>query len=87
MGVVVPVVVDFEGVVLVVDGNKTDVLFAGCSLATTIPMSAVAPVATTKDARVRRRNITLARRLLSAELWIVGRLIGSTRGLTHRHQT
>ncbi len=70
VGVVVSVVGDdgdVEGVVVVVGGGKVALLFAGCSLATTTPMSTVAPVAAMKDARVRRLTRIWARRLVSGE--------------------
>ena len=69
------------GVVVAVDdvdvvGSEVEVvpvlpaveLAPGCSLATTIPMSAVAPAAATIEARVRLRTSALARRLASGEL-------------------
>ena len=59
--------VGVEGTVVVVEGNKVEVLFAGCSLATTTPMSTVAPVAAMRDARVRRLTRKWARRLAAGE--------------------
>jgi hypothetical protein len=69
-------------VVVVVEGSTDDVeevelvvaelLAPGCSLATTTPMSAVVPVATTATARVRRRSRALARRRASTAS-VVGR--------------
>jgi hypothetical protein len=56
-----------EGIVVVTGGSKVEVLFAGCSLATTTPMSTVAPAAAMKDARVRRLTRIWARRLVSGE--------------------
>jgi hypothetical protein len=69
VGVVVEVDVDVDGTEVVVEGTEVEVLLAvlepGCSLATTTPMSAVAPVAARKDARVSRRNLLVARCLVS----------------------
>jgi hypothetical protein len=70
-GVVVVVVVGFEV------GNEA--LFAGCSLATTIPMIAVAPAAAANDARVRRRTRRFASRLVSGE-WGFARVFISGAG-------
>jgi hypothetical protein len=65
------------GVVVSVDGTEVEVLpvevlaavlAPGCSLATTTPMSAVAPAAPTIEARVRYRTSVLALRLPSGEL-------------------
>jgi len=84
-GVVAGVVV---GVVVEVDGTEVEVLpvvvltaelAPGCSLATTTPISAVAPAAPTIEARVRKRTSALARRLAAGELWSLGWcLIGGT---------
>jgi hypothetical protein len=85
VGVVVAGVV--AGVVVEVDGTEvevlpvvvlTDELAPGCSLATTTPMSAVAPAAPTIEARVRKRTSALALRLASGELWSLRCLIGGT---------
>jgi hypothetical protein len=70
--VVVVVVVDDVDV----EGSEVEVvpvlpaveLAPGCSLATTIPMSAVAPAAARIEARVRWRTSALARRRDSGEL-------------------
>jgi hypothetical protein len=76
------------GVVVEVDGTEVEVLpvvvltaelAPGCSLATTTPISAVAPAAPTIEARVRKRTSALARRLAAGELWSLGWcLIGGT---------
>ena len=86
VGVVVAGVV--AGVVVEVDGTEVEVLpvvvltaelAPGCSLATTTPISAVAPAAPTIEARVRKRTSALARRLAAGELWSLGWcLIGGT---------
>jgi hypothetical protein len=71
--------VDVEGSEVDVDPCEVDVLFAalapGCSLAATIPITAVAPAAARNDARVSRRSRTVACRLVSGELWSSGSLI------------
>jgi hypothetical protein len=73
-GAVVSVVgEDVEGVV--VDEGLFAELAPGCSLANITPMSAVAPVAARIDARVRRRNRALARRLVSGECWFLACLM------------
>jgi hypothetical protein len=92
VGVVVVVVVGVvagvvAGVVVEVEGTEVEVLpvvvlaaelAPGCSLATTKPMSAVAPAAPTIDARVRKRTRAWARCLASGELWLLACLIGGT---------
>jgi hypothetical protein len=71
--------VDVVGSEVVVDPDEVDGLFGalvpGCSFATTTPITAVAPAAARNDARVSRRSRTVARRLVSGELWSSGRLI------------
>jgi hypothetical protein len=54
-------------------------LAPGCSLATTMPISAVAPVAARTAERVRRRRRTLARSRVPGELCSVACLIGRVR--------
>lgn len=58
--VVAPEVVDVVDPVVVVALEVADELAPGCSLATTIPISVVAPAAATTDVRVRRRRRTCA---------------------------
>ena len=86
-GVVVAGVV-VAGVVVEVEGTEVEVLpvvavlaaelAPGCSLATTKPMSAVAPAAPTIEARVRKRTRAWARCLASGELWSLACFIGGT---------
>jgi hypothetical protein len=79
--VVAGVVVEVEGTeveVLPVVGVLAAELAPGCSLATTKPMSAVAPAAPTIEARVRKRTRAWARCLASGELWSLACFIGGT---------
>lgn len=51
----------------VCNGALTDAVPPGCSFATTIPMTTVAPVAATAVSRVRKRRDVTARRRVSGE--------------------
>jgi hypothetical protein len=57
-------VVGVDGIVPLVLAPELD---PGCSLATTTPITAVAPVAASATARVSRRSLTCARSLVSGE--------------------
>jgi hypothetical protein len=51
----------------VCSGAPTDAVPPGCSFATTMPMTTVAPVAATAASRVRKRRDVAARRRVSGE--------------------
>ena len=72
VGDVVDGVVDVVGATVVEvlglwDGELTDADDPGCSLATTMPTTTVAPVATTTASRVRKRSDASALRRVSGE--------------------
>jgi hypothetical protein len=74
VGGVVVVVVVVNGVVVVVEFVETVLVVAllpGCSLATTTPITAVAPVAIMTAERVRRRTRTVALCRASG-VWLAG---------------
>jgi hypothetical protein len=68
-GVVVVVGASVVEVLGVCSGALPDAVAPGCSLATTMPMTTVAPVAATVASRVRKRRDVAARRRVSG-VWM-----------------
>jgi hypothetical protein len=92
VGVVVDGAVDVVGASVVEvlglrRGELTDADDPGCSLATTMPMTTVAPVAATAASRVRKRSDASARRRVSGEETCRGDFIEHSLGRLRQMQT